>query len=153
MPFPVCHAQLKARLRRPLLNERLLIEAHARPESPLGCIQSFFDKVIRQSCCYSQSALISRYLLPSFTHLRRRSHRSHHPLQQLQSCLLARLSEANAHVLQKRGMADEARQRVALDVRSPFVLGCICGPDTDVARLERLELLLCAEFIGHDRCI
>jgi hypothetical protein len=29
------------------------------------------------------------------------------------------------------------------------VFGRVCAADTDVARLERFELLLCAELVGH----
>lgn len=78
------------------------------------------------------------------THLRRRPNWPDHALEQLQSSLFARLSQADAHVLQKRRMADIARKRVARNVRCPFVLGSVCAPDTDVASLEGFELLLCA---------
>lgn len=50
-------------------------------------------------------------------------------------------------------MSYEGAERVALHVRRPFVLGCIGGPDTDVARLKGFELLLRAEFIGHDESL
>jgi hypothetical protein len=56
--------------------------------------------------CQRLSSSICSFLL--VTHLRRRSHRSHHPLQQLQPRLLARLSQTNAHILQQRRMADIA---------------------------------------------
>lgn len=42
--------------------------------------------------------------------------------------------------------------RVPSDVGSPFVLGCICVTCADVFLLERLELLLGAEFVGLCHC-
>lgn len=47
-------------------------------------------------------------------------------------------------------MSDVARQRVARNVGRPFVFRSVCTADTNIPRLERFELLLCAEFIGHD---
>lgn len=48
-------------------------------------------------------------------------------------------------------MADITCERVARNVRSPFVLGSVCAADTDETSLESFELLLSTEFVGHGR--
>jgi len=58
-----------------------------------------------QSCCYTRmlasSHIIFHSILSStWTHLRRRSNRPNHPLQQLHPRLLPRLPQPNAHILQ-----------------------------------------------------
>lgn len=94
---------------------------------------------------------VSRILLSlqTVTHLGRRPHRPDHALEQLHARLLAGLAQADAHVLQQRRVADKRRQRVARHVGRPLVLGRVGGSDANVARLERFELLLRAEFVGH----
>ncbi len=45
-------------------------------------------------------------------------------------------------------MPDVRRVAVAVDVGGPFVLGGVGVAGADVARLELLQLLLGAEFVG-----
>ena len=67
------------------------------------------------------------------TYLRWRSDWLYHPLQHLHPRLLARLPQADAHVLQHWGVSDKGTERVALNVGGPLVLVRLGGTDTDIA--------------------
>lgn len=61
---------------------------------------------------------------------------------------LHRHTHPNTHVVKQRRMTLIAGVGVASDVRGPFVAGSVCVTGADVLVLERLELLLGAEFVG-----
>lgn len=71
------------------------------------------------------------------------THLNHHPPH-----LLPRLPHPHRHIRQQRRVPDIRRVAVAVDVRGPFVFGGVGVAGPDVARLELLELLLRAEFVG-----
>lgn len=86
----------------------------------------------------------------SVLHIRRLPHRLHHLLNQHQPRLLPALAQPQTHVTQQRWVADERTVAVAHDVGRPLELRRVGVAGADVARLEGFELLLLAEFVGHD---
>lgn len=101
------------------------------------------------TCAVSVMALVvSLSRIISIFHRRRRPNRLHHHLHTLHPHFLHALAATDRHVVQQRLVADVARVRVAGDVGGPLVSGRVCVAGANVLLLERLELLLGAEFVG-----
>lgn len=85
---------------------------------------------------------------PLILPLRRLPHRPHHPLNHRPPNLLPALPQPDAQIGQQGRVAHVRGVRVAVDVGRPVEFGRVGVAGADVAGLQRLELLLGAEFVG-----
>lgn len=86
---------------------------------------------------------------PGSTYLRRIPSPPHHLLNHLRAHLLLRLAHPHSHIRQHWRMPDIRCVAVAHDVGGPVVLGGVGMAGADVPGLHGLEILHCAEFVGH----